>query len=194
MTAQILDRVNYQGNNFSLSNFTDEIPFNPSNYDIVPSVGFSACWRGFIRVFNVVGDELFISYLTASDSRKNIAPNKPVINGVTPEYDEGNYFNKTYENIDLKVNYSGTFLIARDPVSELFSKSGYPLPWLHRTVLELTFDQGNLTQEEDISPFAEKIRKKAYKELEENPNSRFLGFHVDEWIYDSRNQKYSKGK
>jgi len=197
LTAQFPNTVILKEEKFSIAGFTNEGLISPEIFGIKPIVSSTACWRGFITIYKIddesdfILDELLV---------KTEGTDKPVeINGVSPKSPinkfEKRSFNRHYEQLNLKVNYSGFILIATNFIRELYIHMGFHKAWKYETVYEIEIDKGKVKSITDLSEKMSKIRY-AFKEQKENKeknNSRTKD-EISKWVEESFNQKYQKGK
>ncbi|CAL2083390.1 hypothetical protein [Tenacibaculum sp. 190524A02b] len=190
MTAQLSDSFVFKGESYSLTGFTEGIDFHPENYNISIKSASSACWRGFVREFSIENDELLIKNFNVNDAGVTANFLQPIINGIVPKRNKGkfNFFNKSYENIDLKINYTGAILIGKGFISELYVHMGFHPAWKYETVYELTFEKGNLIAYIDLSEKLKEVRKEYKTQKKKTEES-----DISEWIKETFNQKYTKG-
>lgn len=66
----------------------------------------------------------------------------------------------TYSELDLKINFSGQIRLAKDFIDTLYVHMGYQKPSSFKTVLDITFRNGELVQINDRSNDVDKIRGK----------------------------------
>lgn len=154
MTGQIPDSFLYEGEVYSLIGIEEEEPFSPLNYDILPEMASTACWRGFVLYY-----KLDDNYLTLQDMQLNTQEAKK-INGVKPKKTE-DMFKFHYQDLNLKLDYSGKLLIARDFIDEMYVHMGFQRPISFRKVVELDFNNGELLSVNDLSEQMENRRNKS---------------------------------
>ena len=193
MTAQISDSFIFNGEDFSLTGFTDKIPFYPGDYAITPKGVSSACWRGFYRIFSIVNNELVLKKFNVNDANIENNISGPKINGVKPNLNTKgrSFFNKSYENIDLKIAYTGSILIGKGFIRDLYVHMGFHPAWKFKKVFELTFDKGNLIETIDLSEKMVEVRKEVEKKKTIKNNEIEVN-EIAKWIKESFNQKYIK--
>ncbi|WP_196892786.1 hypothetical protein [Aureivirga marina] len=190
MTAQISDQFIYNNQFYSLTGFTEEICFHPGDYEIFTKSASTACWRGFYRTFSIENNELVAKNLNVNDSNINENPLGPIINGVKPKRNKGR-FNKTYENINLKIDFTGSILIGKDFIRDLYVHMGFHPAWKYETVFEFTFENGNLKKQENLSDKMSEIRQE-WSKLKNKKGEETISFDLDEWIKKTFDQKYNK--
>ncbi len=82
------------------------------------------------------------------------------INGVKPKKTK-DIFKFHYQDLNLKLDYSGKLLIARDFIDEMYVHMGFQRPIAFRKVVELDFKNGELLSVNDLSEQMENRRNKA---------------------------------
>jgi len=112
--------------------------FDPQKYGLNLSSGFSACWKGFVIQFAVENNELFLDELDVICKDGNY----PEIAGISPVIEEDALF-QNYENIHLKLNYSGTITIGQGYLKRYLGRA-FTGSHMYEKVYELTFKNGVL--------------------------------------------------
>lgn len=179
MTYQWKEIVVYKESTFSLYRSTDAIPFSVEDYGIEPCMTITGCWKGFIRKFIVADGMLLIKELDVNDrslhyndESERIDYIPKLINGVRPKINiaKESFFDFTYKEINYPIEYTGTIIIADDyqeRYRKMYGAAGDL--WEYNIVHELTFKNGYLIKEVDLSPKMKIIRasvsifKKSYK-------------------------------
>jgi hypothetical protein len=101
------------------------------------------------------------------------------INGVNPEQGS-EMFKYEYKNLNLKTNFTGRILLAKDFIDSMYVHMGFQRPIAFKTVLGLEFKNGELVLFQDLSKQMEKRRKKdPYKGAQ--PNSKTTK-DIENWI------------
>jgi len=165
MTAQMHDRAIFQGKEFDLVGVNGLELFNPEKFEIKTAGISSACWRGFLCQYTIRENALTLDNLQVSSGhlgRTKFSPKKcPVINNISPFYteDRGSPFNNMYENLNLKMEFTGGILIADSFIYKLGVNMGFHPAWKYRLIYELTFDNGQTINIQDISKKMEEIRE-----------------------------------
>jgi hypothetical protein len=183
MTGQIPDSFLYEGEVFSLIGIDGEEPFTPLEYDIYPRVASTACWRGFVLYYSLDEDRLILQdmQLNAEESIE--------INGVKPKKTK-DMFKFHYKDLNLKLDYSGKLLLARDFIDEMYVHMGFQRPTAFRKVVELDFKNGKLLSANDLSEQMENRRNKA---LDEGARPKTMkDKDVKNWIKDTFSRKHNK--
>jgi hypothetical protein len=165
MTAQMHDRINYQGHEYNLVGINGSELFNPEKFGFKPTGRVTSCGRGFVCHYILSGNTLVLSKLEVSYGhlgRTKFSPKKcPTINNVSPTYteDRSARFNNLYENLNLKIEFTGGILIADDFIYKLGVNMGFHPAWKYRIIYELTFDNGQMINLQDVSKKMEEIRE-----------------------------------
>jgi len=171
MTAQFPDEFIFNDTVYSVAGIHGDPPFDPDWYAMNPVSPVTACWRGFICTFAIHDNELILSRLSIhlgkiEGSGKFIPLVGPQINGRDPALAIGPLpeFNNIYEGVDLPLPFTGGLLIARDFIKELYVHMGFHPAWKYREVWELLFDDGILTDSQDVSIKLAELREKLMRE------------------------------
>ena len=85
------------------------------------------------------------------------AKETPEINGVKPIKGE-NYFALGYVDMDLKARFTGTLLLARDFIQEMYVHMGFQRPMAYREVIEVHINKGDIIEVRDLSEEMERKR------------------------------------
>lgn len=153
MTAQIPDEFILNGENFSLVGLKGEGLFEPLDFGLTPHSASTACWRGYVMKYIFTKDQLILD-----EMRVNI--NEPLkINDVEPEPGES-MFKYHYKNLNLKTEFSGRILLAKDFIQSMYVHMGFQRPMAYETVIEIHIIDGNITLLKDLSKEMAKRRKK----------------------------------
>ena len=116
MTAQINDKLSFNKSDLDIVAIENpESFFDFSKLGLSPIATCSACWRGYIAIFAIDKDNnLILKHLYTNNDDKE----PPIINGVEAfeinDWQENMYAlagNLAYENINLPIPYTGSFLI-----------------------------------------------------------------------------------
>lgn len=161
MTAQIPDHFILDGTSYSL---VDGIGlFSPLDYGLEPIMTVTSCWRGYICTYTTQEQRLVLDTLDISLRNflqpESLASDAPRLNGV-PAQRKRSILAHSYVGLALPISYSGRLLIADDFIRELYVHMGFHPAWKYRTVIELSFDGGNLTGRRDASAEMQMVRKK----------------------------------
>jgi hypothetical protein len=158
MTAQIHDTFQLHEKNFSIVGVNGQALFDPQLIGVrtVPSI--TSCWRGFVCHYKIHDEHLVLNKLQMSLGHEK----GPVINGVSPSASDGDYraFNNVYEQLGLKINFTGGILIADGFIQKLYVHMGFHPAWKYETVFELMFENGRILEIRDASDQMKQIREK----------------------------------
>ena len=152
MTGQIPDVFQYEGEAYDLVGLDGTGLFTPESFGIHTFSSCTACWRGYVMYYDCVDGKLILDKMEVNQ-REPV-----VVNGVTPVKDEG-FFTSTYNNLGLKTNFTGTLLLAKDFIQEMYVHMGFQRPIAYRTVLQISILEGDITLVEDLSNRMEQQRE-----------------------------------
>ncbi|MDR0286536.1 MAG: hypothetical protein LBI03_02340 [Clostridiales bacterium] len=201
MSAQVNDVFVYDNKKYSISAIENqEMFFDITDVGISPKPCSSACWRGYIAVFSIDGENrLVLKELNTNSKDEQL----PEINGVKPEFlklTEKNVdalIKKSgytlllggtviYTEVNLPIRYSGKLLITKGFIDDYYIHMGYQSSYAYNEVIELTFKDGICTNAEDVSELAKQKRKK------HRPQKQFMGFRNSEnWINEMFDLSYN---
>ena len=96
----------------------------------------------------------------------------PKINSVEPQ--QGNdLFKYHYKNLNLKTNFTGRVLLAKDFIESMYIHMGFQRPMAFKTVVEIEIKNGEIISLKDLSRQMEEQRKKdLYKGAYPQSNSK----------------------
>ena len=183
MTGQISDSFLYEGEVYSLVGYDKGEPFTPLDYDILPKAPHTACWRGFVLYYKLDNKTLLLQdmQLNADEAKE--------INGVKPKKTEES-IKFHYQDLNLKLDYTGKLLIARDFIKEMYVHMGFQRASSYRKVVELKFKNGELLETNDLS---EKMKKRRKEDSDEDAIPKSMGEgDLMEWIKRTFSRKYKK--
>lgn len=125
--------------------------------------------------------------------RTKFSPKKcPVINNISPAYteDRESPFNNVYENLNLKMEFTGGILIADGFIYKLGVNMGFHPAWKYRSIYELIFDNGTMNNAQDISKKMEGTREEMIKlPLEPGPDASYM--ESARWVNSTFSLVYS---
>jgi hypothetical protein len=181
MTAQINDRFNYKGKSYRISAIQyPEKFFNIKKLKIKHQWINTACRRGYVAEFSIYENNLALTTLMTNVHRKT----KPIaINGIMPRIDIDNdkdyeFREWDYQNINLKLNYSGSIIITDGFIRERYVHMGFQSPFSYEVVIELSFKDGVLIKSNDMSQIAKQMRETQTSKIDKS------GFKCLGWIAD----------
>ncbi|MHA2297930.1 MAG: hypothetical protein ACXAEU_04385 [Candidatus Hodarchaeales archaeon] len=183
MTAQIPDEYRYKGENYSLVGVKGTDLFTPADFGMTPYYNCTACWRGYVMQYDCIGDKLVLNGM-----RINV-DDPPKINGIEPKSGD-ELFKYCYENLNHKTTFTGTILLAKDFIQEMYVHMGFQRPIAYRKVIELLVENGNITMEIDLSTKMKEYREKdpyknAYPPSDSNED-------IKEWIEQTFSLDYDE--
>jgi len=197
MSGQVDDKFIFNKSEYSVS----AIEF-PENFLDIYSLGIkpiefdTGCWRGYVATFAINKENLVLKKLYTNNGNdiKNeiIEINKklPKINipkGLCDEY-KNTWKEYTYNNINLNILYTGSIIITKGFIWDRYVHMGFQSPISFEVVIQLTFNKGKLSNINDLSETAKKIREKEI-EMPENYNN----FEdMIKWINNCFDVSYSK--
>ena len=159
MTAQISDTVLYQGKEYSIIGLSGGDLICPEQFGMEPKMMSTACYRGYYATYELTEKALYLRSLTLCEKNNNYLP----IEGIMPENEE---YQATYHNLNVLVPFTGKLRLARDFIEDLYVHMGYQKPDAFKTVLDVTLDNGRITEIRDRSEEVAKIRGKFKKRFE----------------------------
>lgn len=177
MTAQIPDDFIYNGESFSLVGLKGKRLYTPEDFGIQPYFRCTACWRGYVMKYTFANDRLILNGMLVN------AKNPPTINGVEPQKGKdicNSLFDYCYENLNLKTEFTGNVLLAKDFIQHMYVHMGFQRPMAFKTVIEIQVENGNITVIKDLSKKMEEARNQdIYKGAQPQSNSRK---DIESWV------------
>ncbi len=146
MTGQIPDSVLYKDDVFALLRRQGEGLPTPEEFGLEPFGSCTACWRGYVLTFEIVGEELLLEALEV-----NTRESPPTINGVEAGPGE-RFFKYSYRGLGLKTRFTGHLMIGKDFMRKYYVHMGFQRPMGYRTVYEFDVNEGDITAVRDLSP------------------------------------------
>ncbi|MHA1203298.1 MAG: hypothetical protein ACTSQ4_12370 [Candidatus Heimdallarchaeaceae archaeon] len=184
MTGQISDSLLYNGEEYFIVGIDGNELFDPLSFDIETIPASTACWRGFQAFYSINEEVLVLQNLFISMKEKK------EIKGKKPSKGES-YFRYHFRELNLKMKFTGTILIARDFISEMYIHMGFQRPMSYENVLELYFTKGKLIKEKNLSKKMEELRNidSSKDSAPVNPKD---SVDVNTWIAKSFSLEYEK--
>ena len=177
MTAQIGDSYKYNGKLYEIvaHSAPKQKVFDPADYGLNPSSIETCCWDGYWCEFEVT-DALYLQKLTVHCDDCNypdicgrntgIPYEVMQILASSPDFDNTGYV--TYEEMNLKIPYSGRILVGDDVIRKYCFHMGYQRAYAYKKLIEFELEDGILKNIQDLSKKAEDFRKKMNgKDVEE---------------------------
>ena len=174
MTAQMNDKFIFSNVEYGISSI--EYPkkyFNINSLGLKPIEFHTACWRGYIATYALSNGNLVLNKLYTNNGN-NKYYDAPLINNKSPKIEipedlcdeyKDSWKEYIYEDIGLKLNYTGSVLITKDFVSKRYVHMGFQSPFNYNTVIQIMFNNGKLVFSEDLSKIAASLREEKNIEL-----------------------------
>jgi len=147
------DEFRYEGELYGLVGLDGEGLYTPESFGMQPFSTCTACWRGFIMYYDCVDHKLILDAMEV-----NVHEAGP-INDVEPSVSK-NYFKFRYDPLQLKTHFTGTIMLGKDFISEMYVHMGFQRPMAFKTVIELHIDDGTITEVRDLSELMAERREK----------------------------------
>ncbi len=171
MTAQIPDEFRYKGEAYDLVGLDGSGLYTPGDFGLEPFSSCTACWRGYVMHYDCVDDKLILDKMEVN------LRNPVEVNGVKPVKEKG-FFTSTYSDLGLKTNFTGTLLLAKEFIQEMYVHMGFQRPMAYRTVLQISVLDGEITLVEDLS---ERMKQRRQEDPNRDAQPRNPD-EVGEWI------------
>ncbi|MCK5390176.1 MAG: hypothetical protein KAJ36_06785 [Candidatus Thorarchaeota archaeon] len=188
MTGQITNKFKYEGETYELVAYHGESLYAAEDFGITPQMASTACWRGYQTFYDCVDGELIL------DSLHVRTEDKIAINGVVPRKNEElaedswAFFNTIYENLSLKTKFTGSILLGKDFIREMYVHMGFQSPESFKTVIDIEVSDGNIIKITDVSARMEERRKHGLEKPSSPPT--YEDKDVGDWIKDRFSQDY----
>lgn len=166
MTVQIQDEMTYKNKKFTIVATSNSLQFNPEKYGVKPLFRSTSCWRGFWCHYKIVNYELQLKDLFI-----NTFKNYPQIEGVNAKESLKERGYHVYENLHLKMLYTGKLLLGSEILDEyrLFKGlEGYP--YIFKVLLECNIVDGKVIEITDCSQIGAEFKNRIEKTLDAIPN------------------------
>jgi hypothetical protein len=198
MTGQIPNEFLFKGESYSIAGVNGPTLFNPRDYGISPQSASTACWRGFVAYYAVLKDKLVIDTLfIKSKEPKKLKGIEPKDESSFSKEDEEyayikHFFSYCYPKINFELDFTGSILIGKDFIDEMYVHMGFQRPITYRTVYELTFENGYLIKTLNKS---EEMKRKRLEDSQKGtrPKSNEKD-DIKEWVIDSFSLSYENSK
>jgi hypothetical protein len=186
MTAQVNDSFVFDNISYSVS--AVESPktfFNILSLGIKPVGPDTSCKRGYVAIFSINNEKLVLNSLFTNNGFQ-IENEAPLINGKLPkisipkDYNDTTWWEFTYEDINLIMNYTGSILITKDFIDDMYVHLGFQSPISYNIVIQLIFNDGNLISSKDLSDIAALMRKGKTKTAKKKMKEK----NIVQWIDD----------
>ena len=155
MTAQIPDVFRFNGEEYSLVGMNGEGLFEPEDFEMIPMMASTACYRGYVMTYDCVDRVMILDEMLIRTDQ--VVP----INGVAPmQFDTGKFriFSHRYEKLRLKTRFTGSLLLGKDFIDSLYVHMGFQKATAFRTVIEVQIQDGDIISICDLSDKIEELR------------------------------------
>ncbi len=168
MTAQMSDIFYVKEKKYFLVAMSELIGFDPRKYGIIPAPISTACWRGYLCVYDVTQKRLYLRDLYIN-SKNSVYPDINCVCAFPKAKSDIGLFGGAhwYGHLNIPIEYSGKILIGNDFIQEYYIHMGFQMPWSYKNLIELDFENGVLTNTVNHSEAARKIRKEIIRSPEE---------------------------
>jgi hypothetical protein len=173
MTSQIPDEFILNNELFSLVGLKGQNLLTPENFGVTPYSNCTACWRGYVMRYIFINDQLILEGMEIN------AVDPPKINSVEPQAGDS-LFKYNYKNLNLKTNFTGNLLLAKDFIQSMYVHMGFQRPITFKTVVEIQVKSGEIISLKDLSKqMKEQRNKDPYKGSQ--PQSNFQK-DIEKWV------------
>ncbi|MHA1680452.1 MAG: hypothetical protein ACTSUE_05550 [Promethearchaeota archaeon] len=184
MTGQISDKVKFKNEEYELIGINGTGLFEPEQFGINPFGSCTACWRGYIMIYECKENEFLLKHMRVSTKEKPQS-----IKGVKAKPSK-DFLMYTYNNLNLKTEFTGTILIGKDFIRQMYVHMGFQRPICFKKVLEFTIENGNITAMKNLSSEIKQQREQNSNEGAE-PSSHDEE-DVNEWIKGTFSRDYDE--
>jgi len=184
VTAQIPDRLDYEGHEFSIVGIKGEGLAHPLDFGMQPTTIHTGCYRGYYSTYSCVNGKLKLISLTlrtADGTYIAIHDVRPELDRITNRDGKEVTANATYSGLEIDVAFSGGLLVARDFIQEMYVHMGFQKPYAYERVIEMMFRNGQLVGQIDHSDRMAFIRQEVISGEERKPGS-FNRDEMKDWI------------
>lgn len=189
MTGQIPDEFRYEGEQYSLIGIKGEGLYTPPDFGMQPRSASTACWRGYVMKFDCRDGYLILNGMNVNVEKPPTVNNvEPIIMTEKMLEKEWGSFTAIYKELGLKTKFTGSLLLGKDFIQEMYVHMGFQRVIAYRTVLEIHVENGEISSVNDLSEKIEKIRmrnheKGAYPESDSDED-------LKEWISQTFSLNY----
>ena len=147
------DTIKFEKEEYVIVGIRGDDLFNPEFTGINLYSRCTACWRGFTLYYEVYNHCLILQGILL-----NTKDTAPPINDKFPVNAEEFFFDYLYENLDYRSDFTGTLLIAREFIQELYVHMGFQAPTSYKKVVEIVIENGKIISSKDLSERMEYLR------------------------------------
>jgi hypothetical protein len=149
MSAQLPDRLIFEGREYDVVSSSPTKLFDPVQWGLTPSAPHGACLRGTIATFDVKENLLYLSnlhYWTRTVLPSCLAAGK--VSAADPAGECPGYF---YSGMNALLPWSGQIVLGRSFLWPLLLPRGFQPAWKYKEVIQLLFADGMLQAFGDVS-------------------------------------------
>ncbi len=188
MTGQITNKFKYEGELYELVGIDGDNLYSAEDFGITTQTASTACWRGYQTFYDCVNGELILDNLHVRTE------DKITIKGVVPNEckelaeESWAFFNAIYENLALKTQFTGSILLGKDFIQEMYVHMGFQSPESFKTVIEIEVNDGEIIKITDMSARMEERRKHGLEKPSSPPTLE--DNDLGDWVKDRFSQNY----
>jgi hypothetical protein len=193
MSGQVNDKFEYENDVYSISAI--EFPnnfFTIESFRLKPIWENTACWRGYVATFTIKNNKLILNKLSTNNgNRKNdkvISLNGKFPSVIKPRNLVDGYkdFRKyEYINVDYILKYTGSIIITNKFIWDQYIHTGFQSPGGYNNVIQITFDNGEFVEVNDLLKIATSICDNKIKLALNNTKRKNLMQWIDDYFYIS---------
>lgn len=190
MTAQIMDKIFYSDDEYSIIAIENDWPFEPLNYGLQPKATSTACYRGYYCEYSFLENHLALSKLCIGfDIEK-----KPIFMGIDAKKSKYYKFNGfwEYSAINMPIDYSGGIVIGREFIREFYVHMGFHRPHCFKYVIELYIKKGKIDKSIDHSKRMDEVRQLIRSNKESASKFSLHDGNIEQFVEDSFSLSYVK--
>ena len=135
MTAQISNQIKYKGREYSVF----EIMWDVSSEGFDAEMWHTANYRGWMAVFEIVNDRLFLRQLRIKHIKKEGGEPRQLLWGEVGVVEENGI---TRYEVNKLIEYTGKIDLLDDLADELYRHQGFQEKWKFRRWIEIDLDKG----------------------------------------------------
>lgn len=186
MTAQINDSCFHRKIDYSIAGISGTGLFDPTDLGLRPLGLNTACWRGYVAGYSVVGDELLLSRLQIGLEGEDVQRAVELFGA----HKGKDFCGLVFQDLTRPVPFTGGLLLADGFIRELYVHMGFHPAWKYERVRELSFHEGRVIADEDRSEQMAGVREKIIATSPLKPNPAATRDEVEGWIEDCFSRKY----
>jgi hypothetical protein len=161
--------------------------FDPLDHDLRPFPRITSCWRGYVCEYKVHVNEFLLNKLQVNlgvnQEQGGISEEGPLIHGIKPVLATStrDLFNNTYQELNLRMEFTGGILAADDFIQELYVHMGFHPAWKYKNVIELIISHGHVIETRNVSGIMQEIRNRLVKSQLE-PGLQASKEEIEAWV------------